>query len=84
MSDRQDNVPVSEFRRRFRGEDHPLVSMGGFTESQALDHMLRSFETNNRPVASVSPNMFIDYYSDLSGAIDDDQYFEAIIRSNFP
>lgn len=84
LDDRQESVAVADFKRRFRGEDHPLVSMGGFSEAQALDHMLRSFEVNNKPVVKVSVNMFIDYYGDLSAAIDDDQYFEAIMRSNFP
>jgi Ca2+-binding EF-hand superfamily protein len=85
LDERQEGfVAVADFRRRFRGEDHPLVSMGGFSESQALEHILRSMESNRRPATRVSLVMFVDYYGDLSGAIDDDDYFEAIVRSNFP
>lgn len=76
-------VSVPDLRRRFRGEDHPLVSIGGFTEEQAFDHMLRMFETNNRPPTRISINMFTDYYGDLSGAIEDDDYFDAILKSNW-
>ncbi len=27
--------------------------------------------------------MFVDYYGDLSAAIDDDDYFEAVLKSNW-
>eukprot|EP01040_Poterioochromonas_malhamensis_P014805 gene14805-16452_t len=66
--------------------DHPLVSLGGYSEQFAFDHLLQSLQiplTNNER-SKVTLDMFIDYYADLSAAIDDDDYFIAIVRSNWP
>lgn len=84
-SNRQHYVTVGELRGKFRGEDHPLVSMGGYAEDFAFEHLLQnsSLASSNNNNAKFTLNHFIDYYSDLSAAVDDDEYFEAIVRSNW-
>ncbi len=78
------SVSIARLQKSFQGADHPLVSLGGFTEAQALEHMLKSFEMGRRTATRVSFEMFADYYGDLSAAVEDDAYFEAIVRSNWP
>lgn len=77
------SIPISTLQDRFRGTDHPLVSLGGFTEQYALDHLLKSLEVNRRLPSRATYEMFADYYADLSAAVDDDDYFEGIVRSNW-
>eukprot|EP01039_Chlorochromonas_danica_P006120 gene6120-6738_t len=76
-------VPITIFQKRFNGQDHPLVSIGGFNEQYALEHFLRSTEVNRRLPSRVTFEMFADYYGDLSAAVEDDSYFESIVRSNW-
>lgn len=77
-------VSIDEIKRKFHGEDHPLVSIGGYNENYALEHMLKCFERNGRTSTKITLEMFADYYGDLSASILDDDYFEAVLRSNFP
>jgi len=76
-------VAVAELQRRFFGGDHPLCAIGGYSEAAALEHLLRCFEIGGRLPQKINRAMFMDYYGDLSAAIDDDDYFEAVIRSNW-
>lgn len=77
-------VSVSDLSQHFDGCDHPLVE-NGFSHQEAFDHLLRcSLGTDAKPSRSaVTYEMFSDYYSDLSAAIDDGAIFEAIVRSNW-
>jgi hypothetical protein len=76
-------VPLDELASRFNGQDHPLVSIGGASEKDALNHFLRSLEVKGNKPKAVSFEKFADYYADLSAAIDDDSYFAGIVQSNW-
>lgn len=77
------SVPVEQLRNRFVGDNHPLVSLGGYSSDFALDHMMKCFESNRRLPSKVNRAMFLDYYGDLSACVDDDEYFLSIVRSNW-
>lgn len=77
-------VDIDEIEKQFRGDGHPLVTIGGLSEKDALKHILKSFEVKGRMPKKVTYEKFFDYYADLSAAIDDDYYFEDIVRSNWP
>lgn len=79
----QGEVAVDDIKEYFRGDEHPLVSLGGASESQALEHMIQSYAINGRIPKYINFDTFSEYYGDLSVTIDDDGYFEAIIKSNF-
>jgi Ca2+-binding EF-hand superfamily protein len=76
-------VAIEELSKYFSGADHPLVTIGGFTEKEALEHLLQSFEVKGKMPRKVLYEKFCDYYADLSAAIEDDSYFETIVRSNW-
>lgn len=72
------------------------VSLGNFSEAEALKHMLTYFELaksgSGRVRESQSPtpaskgvtvDKFVDYYADLSAAVDDDDYFLGLVGSNW-
>lgn len=77
-------VDLDEIEKQFRGDSHPLVTIGGMTDKDALKHLLKSFEVKGKMPKKVIYEKFYDYYADLSAAIDDDFYFEDIVRSNWP
>lgn len=76
-------VNIDELSLNFRGEDHPLVSIGGYTEKDALNHLLKTFESQGKLPKVITFEKFLDYYADLSASIDDDDYFISLVRSNW-
>mmetsp|Transcript_22630 Transcript_22630/g.37776 ORF Transcript_22630/g.37776 Transcript_22630/m.37776 type:complete len:512 (-) Transcript_22630:190-1725(-) len=76
-------VPVEELTEQFSGSDHPLVTIGGFTEQDALNHLLASFEVKGRMPRKILFDKFVEYYADLSAAIEDDDYFFSMVKSNW-
>jgi hypothetical protein len=81
----RNNVAVGDLRQKFHGEDHPLVSMGGYDEQYAFEHILQctSIPLTKNESHKFTLAMFTDYYLDLSAAIEDDEYFLGIVRSNW-
>jgi Ca2+-binding EF-hand superfamily protein len=78
-------VLIPELRKKFRGEDHPLVSLGGYSDQFAFEHLLQSCQIPSigSEKYKFTLNAFLDYYGDLSAAIEDDDYFLGIVRSNW-
>eukprot|EP01033_Poteriospumella_lacustris_P014585 gene14585-10428_t len=85
IGDGKGSVGISALQNRFNGAEHPLVALGGYSEQYAVEHMLKCLEipTTRRPPSKINRLMFQDYYGDLSATIDDDEYFEQIVRSNW-
>lgn len=76
-------VPMEQVKNNFRGDGHPLVTIGGQSHKDALDHILKYFEVRGKLPPKVTFEKFRDYYADLGSAIDDDDYFADIVRSNW-
>jgi Ca2+-binding EF-hand superfamily protein len=76
-------VPVSEVSANFSGAGHPLVTIGGFSEKDALNHLLKSFEVKGVLPPKIVYEKLFEYYADLSAAMEDDDYFEDVMRSNW-
>lgn len=81
---RDDHVDIDDIALLFDGAEHPLCTIGQYSEQEALDHVLRSFETRGGGVPKkIHFERFADYYADLSAAIDDDDYFATVVQSNW-
>jgi hypothetical protein len=78
------HVSVDDLAYYFNGTDHPLVALGGVSEKDALAHMLQSISTRGRTPQLINYALFSDYYADLSACVDDNAYFEQIVRSSWP
>lgn len=80
-------ISLDDVSRLFQGIDHPLVSQKGQRESDAVEHILGYFRNvagaKTRSPTAATYETFCNYYADLSAAVDDDGYFNAILRSNF-
>ena len=81
-------VAMGDLAVFFKGQEHPMVTIGGYSEEEALDHLLKSVSSVNThrraaPPKQIGFDRFCEYYSDLSAAIDDDEYFNGIVRSNW-
>ena len=50
---------------------------------QALQHFLSSFENGGRKPTAIGFDTFYEYFADLSACVDDDSYFDALVRDLF-
>ena len=66
---------------------HPDVSIGKHTEDEVLVDFIESFKTHHSLFRGRDPNVseeeFLDYYSCVSPAIEDDRFFELMIKNSW-
>ena len=88
--DNNDLVNLDEVRNAFEPANHPEVKNGKKTEDEVLAEFLDTFEyqfsllnTDNNKSEKIGFNDLLDYFSNLSVSIKDDDYFEEIVRGVF-
>jgi len=59
---------------------HPKFKSGEMSKNDILNEFMAQWDTNVRD-GKVSEAEFIDYYTDVSASIDEDDYFELMIRN---
>lgn len=84
-------LEVNDVKHFYNAKDHPDVKSGKKTEDEILIDFLETFDVH-RSMSSgdanskagdgkVTLNEFMDYYSNVSASIDDDQYFQLMITN---
>lgn len=80
-------IEVSDIKNSYNARKHPDVLQGKRTEDSVLVEFLETFEahhnlkTGQRGDGSVTLEEFIDYYSNISSSVDNDDYFELIMNN---
>jgi len=75
-------VNIEDVQGVYDAQHHPEVQSGRMTEEEALNELLHVFETSEGQAdGNVTWREFLDYYKDLSAGIDNDDYFELMIRN---
>lgn len=82
-TDGSGTVEVDEIRDKFDASKHPDVIRGKSTADEVLEEFLSTFEggDSKEKDGKVSKDEFEQYYHSLSSSIDDDDYFELMIRN---
>jgi len=73
-------VEMDDVAQAFRPAGHAEVMAGAMGESEALRHFLGQFDSVEKD-GIVTKDEFIEYYKNMSGSIEDDDYFELMIRN---
>ena len=73
-------VTVEDLRDVYSVEKHPGVLEGKLTPDQALAEFLDQWDTVDKD-GIVTREEFAEYYAGISASIDDDDYFELMIRN---
>ncbi|XP_053386850.1 calcyphosin-like protein [Mercenaria mercenaria] len=60
---------------------HPKFISGEWTEEQVLRYFLDSIDTPGNPDGKVTREEFMDYYAGVSATVDDDSYFDLMMRA---
>jgi Ca2+-binding EF-hand superfamily protein len=71
----------SELMDKYDASQHPEVLQGKKTETQVLKDWLSVFEVGGTVDGMVTYQEFVEYYQNLSANIDNDDYFELMIRN---
>ncbi|CAM9499763.1 unnamed protein product, partial [Choristocarpus tenellus] len=60
---------------------HPDVASGQMTPDEALQDMLTIYEQGPNTDGKVSWREFLEYFKDISAAVENDEYFELVMRN---
>eukprot|EP00667_Euglena_gracilis_P006636 EG_transcript_6693 len=74
------HVTLEEVERLYDGSHHPEVLAGQKTSRDVLQEFMKGW-ADKRMDSVVSESEFLEYYRDLSAAIDYDPYFELVLRN---
>eukprot|EP01064_Diplonema_japonicum_P034639 TRINITY_DN7249_c0_g1_i2.p1 TRINITY_DN7249_c0_g1~~TRINITY_DN7249_c0_g1_i2.p1 ORF type:complete len:296 (+),score=53.66 TRINITY_DN7249_c0_g1_i2:321-1208(+) len=70
---------MDDLMKVYNAREHPDVVNGSKTELDVIRIFAADWDRNGDDV--ITEEEFIDYYKDLSAGIDDDQYFELMLRN---
>lgn len=73
-------VTIDDLKINYDVSCHPKFKSGQITKEQILNDFLAQWDTLNKD-GIVTLAEFEDYYKDVSASIDDDDYFELMIRN---
>ena len=62
---------------------HPKYRSGEWTLEQVLQSFLDAFDSQGNKDGVVSRDEFMSYYATLSATIDDDSYFDLMMRNSW-
>ena len=73
-------MELNDISAKYNASKHPDVISGKRTSDDVLREFLDTFDTIEKD-GIVTPEEFIKYYGNCSSSIDDDDYFELMIRN---
>eukprot|EP01136_Pigoraptor_vietnamica_P044917 Opistho-1_new@22237 len=73
-------ITVDDLRGVYNVSFHPKYESGEWTEDQVLRQFLDSFDTPDHPDGVITWEEFVNYYSGVSASIDEDIYFDLMMR----
>lgn len=74
------SVTIEDLKQKYNVKSHPEYQNGTKSEDELLTTFLSKFEENGTVDGVVTKEEFIDYYAGVSASIDDDMYFDLVMR----
>lgn len=73
-------ITIDDLKDQYDVSFHPRFKSGQMSKQAILEEFLSQWDTINKD-GKVTPEEFENYYKDISASIDDDDYFELMIRN---
>jgi len=80
-ADKSGQITVEEIKAKYDVSNHPKVQRGEYTPEQAVKEFMSSWNKNGDDVIDWAE--FLEHYQWISPSIDNDDYFELMIRNAF-
>ena len=81
-------LAIEDIKGTYNAKNHPDVRMGKKTEDEVLGEFLSTFETHHSITKGgagldqrVDIDEFMEYYNNISASIDDDRYFDLMMKN---
>ncbi|XP_062509594.1 calcyphosin-like protein [Corticium candelabrum] len=74
-------VTIADLKGSYNARKHPKYENGEWTEAQVFADYLKKFDSPNDPDGKVLFEEFLNYYSGVSASVDDDLYFDLMMRN---
>ncbi|KAH8417952.1 hypothetical protein KR222_009033, partial [Zaprionus bogoriensis] len=82
--DQDGKITVNDLKNVYSVRDHPKYLSGELSEKEILLNFLKNFEAGApNPDGVVTREEFINYYATISASIDNDAYFDLVLRRAF-
>ncbi|XP_067928690.1 calcyphosin-like protein [Watersipora subatra] len=75
-------ITVDDLKRVYDVRQHPKFQNGEWSETKCLSEFLKSFDGDNKD-GVVTREEFLNYYSAVSASIDQDPYFDLMMRNAY-
>ena len=79
--DKSGIVDAAEIADKYNTSKHPAVLSGMKTETEVLTEFLSTFDVGGEVDGKVTREEFTNYYANLGASIDNEDYFELMIRN---
>jgi len=79
--DKSGTLETSDLEGLYDASKHPDVISGKKTSAEVLREFLDTFDSPSQKDGKVTTDEFCEYYATLSASIDEDDYFELMIRN---
>ncbi|KAL9951945.1 hypothetical protein ACROYT_G044702 [Oculina patagonica] len=73
-------ITCDDLKKVYNAREHPKYKNGEYTEKQVFEEFLNNFEPDDKD-GKVTEKEFIEYYSCLAAGIDNDAYFDLMVRN---
>lgn len=80
-SDGSGAIDINDILGKYNASAHPDFIAGRRSEREILKEFVQSFEVGRNKDGIITPKEFEDYYANLSASVDDDDYFELMVRN---
>jgi len=79
-ADKSGVIEMNDIQGKYNADKHPDVISGKRTTTEVLREFLDTFDSAEKD-GKITPAEFLEYYSNVSASIDNDDYFELMMRN---
>ncbi|VDD74228.1 unnamed protein product [Mesocestoides corti] len=76
-------ITVDDLKGVYNARSHPKYQNGELTEQDVFREYLKTFESRGEVDGKVTWQEFLNYYSGISSSIDEDVYFDLMLRNAY-
>ncbi|CAH8592737.1 unnamed protein product [Schistosoma turkestanicum] len=76
-------ITIEDLKGVYNVKNHPKYINGEKTEDEILVEFLKTFQPQSNADETITREEFLNYYSGVSASVDNDAYFDLMIRCSF-